>query len=792
MIFSRPILYYLRQVGLTLVLAAGLTAIVFKYDMTSYALRDWLVWRYLSYIAVVCTWNAACFALGAWVVARFPRLKVTPPERLLFSITFGVFGFFCLMFIAGVFKSWSPFFAVSVLPALLTLGGREAFLVIRRVYKQSLRTKYTPRKSILVYAKLMGGAVALAMIYLTVLTPHNASFDGLWYHLGIAEEYAVSGGLRVFPEGRYHDAYPHLSTYLYAWCLLLPKTLLFDRLLLCAHLEYSLFLWTLAFIPSLVRRLGARRQSALSWVVTFTFPAIFLYDSSLSIGADHVAAFWAAPIFIALLLVLRRPSIAHWVFFIVPLSGAISTKYTAFALVFGPLVFSLMCFLAQSLVRKWRPRLTLSRRISAMLIAAVVGLVATSPFWLKNWIWYGDPFFPILHKHLTPHMWTVDAAQHYETEIVTSIRGFRGPDADHWTRWFRTWLDFSLAQYDWHNFHRDVPIFGFLFSFSTLALPFLRKTKRVWLLTLFVYAGLMVWFWMSPQLRYLQALLPWMVAVTAVVLGRLWQDGLGPRVVTCAAVAFQLTSGSDTYFIPSHAMNGTTPIKLSADLITSGFRGQHTNRYNVHDERVVLGKHLPPTARVLFHEEPIAFGIDRQIVVDSPGYQGAISYGRLKPWEVVDMLRKRMRATHAVWVDRRSRMLDSVAGDLSFFSFTVHDTEQVRSLGPFKLAKIKQQTVMRKTSDLVTFLGCDEGYTPGLYLRSKMTVPGAGPRHTYQYPKPQKRISIENTNEVQSAINQSDFIVLGHCHAFRNSLSYDGFSVVAKRAKDRLLVRLQK
>ena len=57
----------------------------------------------------------------------------------------------------------------------------------------------------------------------------------------------------------------------------------------------------------------------------FLFPGIFCYDSGLVLGADHVAALWAAPIFLLSLRYVERPSIAYALLLGTVVAGALNT-----------------------------------------------------------------------------------------------------------------------------------------------------------------------------------------------------------------------------------------------------------------------------------------------------------------------------------------------------------------------------------------------------------------------------------------------------------------------------------
>ena len=44
----------------------------------------------------------------------------------------------------------------------------------------------------------------------------------VWYHLGLAEQYVVHGGVVRFPEAPAVATVSHLATWLYTWALLMP------------------------------------------------------------------------------------------------------------------------------------------------------------------------------------------------------------------------------------------------------------------------------------------------------------------------------------------------------------------------------------------------------------------------------------------------------------------------------------------------------------------------------------------------------------------------------------------
>jgi len=140
--------------------------------------------------------------------------------------------------------------------------------------------------------------------------------------------------------------------------------------------------------------------------------------------------------------------------------------------------------------------------------------------------------------------------------------------------------------------------------------------------------GVFVWYWTYHQDRYLQALLPWMVASTAATLALSWSSGRLARLGVAALVGAQLVWGGDVPFLPTHAMAGDVPIKRTIELLSASFR-KDTNALKVHTGYEEIPASLPADAVVLVHEEYQRLGIQRRFVGDSQRWQGAIDYAYL-------------------------------------------------------------------------------------------------------------------------------------------------------------------
>jgi hypothetical protein len=299
-----------------------------------------------------------------------------------------------LIFAAGLLGGLNATFFFALPVIMLALGAKPSLRYARRLLRhvRYARAKGGGERSPMTWLATSFGAVCLAMIYLSILSPLNASWDSRWYHLPLAEMYASSGRIFRFGEGWIFGTYPHLASLLYTWAFMLPKAQLFDRIALAAHLEYSVLVWTVAAIPVLARRVLPKRLRARfrlrgAWAAMFLFPGLFLYDSSLNLGADHIAALWAAPIYLALILAWPKLALRECALLALLISGALLTKYTSIMNA-APASLAVIGRAAWLLAKNIKtPRQIPWQGPVAML---VLGLAVTSAHWAKNWAWYGD------------------------------------------------------------------------------------------------------------------------------------------------------------------------------------------------------------------------------------------------------------------------------------------------------------------------------------------------------------------------------------------------------------------
>ncbi len=715
-----------------------------------YPIEEWLFWRYASYWVACLIWSTSCLSTGYALVRRLRGTPMPFAETLCVSFAAGVVLFYLAVNALGAVKGLhaSTFFALPLV--MIAIGARPLWRFCRRYVRHVRYRSSGPwRPTVLQLAIWTFGIAVLAMIYFEMLTPENVQFDARWKHLALAEQYAHRGFIPRFGEGWTVATNPHLASILFTWAFLLPGGALFDQVELALHMELTCFIWTLATIPAAVRLLVPGARAWASWVARLLFPGVLLYDSSLAGGADHIAALFALPIFIVMIRSIPSLQPGRLALLALLMAGAAMPKLTAgMMLVPGPVLVIASVFV-------WRAIRERQLSWTGPAAAVAVALGATAFFWLRNWIWYGDPLYPSLHEHLTLHPWTQDAATLFEFgykeyQFWRPSRDWEGVKETLGALW-----TFSFVPHDYGRYHGDMPVFGSLYTLLLVALPFLRRARRIWLLVILTQLAIFTWYWIHHQDRYLQTLMPWMAAVTAALMIRIWQTGWASRLALSALVATQIVIGGDVYFIQTHAMV-RSPIKKVNDLLSSGYEKRYDERLDVFKGWTRARDAIPEEAHVMLHDNHVHLGLSRATTSDWGAWQFGISYGRLQsPAELWDLYRE-LGVTHLLWEDRTSKGWDSIAGDLVFFDFAINRTSGKKSVGNLRIGAMTDERPSSAPYGRVAYIGCGNTYATGLYDLSQMTTPVFGPEKE-NFAAPIHSATLE---DVTGILDEASFVVL--------------------------------
>jgi hypothetical protein len=748
---SRPGLMVRWVRGLAaMLLGLGGTVIFARVMGAVYPLRDWLAWPMMALWGWVLLMNLACLSFGHRVLVRVLKLGRLPAlEAAVFSMVVGTVGFILAMYLGGAFGWYVPSFGVALPLGLLALGGLDGARLLVRCSKDVASSRYT------VWSLVIGafGVLCVGLLYLGLLTPDAVNYDASWYHLRMAQDYARWG--RIEPFWDYNAIVPHLASILYTWGYLVPGLEVAQRWMMALHLEFSLFLWTLAGVAAGVRRLVGDASLTSSWAAFFLFPIIFVYDHNLGAAADHVLAFFSVPVALATLRVLEGFTRGRCALLAIALAGATLAKYQAVYLI-APVVVMVSVGWLRAWLRIGKGYSPTTQRALrrnlwwAPAILVGLGTLLVSPHFIKNLIFYHNPVYPFLQDVIesTP---TVPNAHLYVQCTFTDISWV--PKGTFWMKVENAVkLFFTFSFYPHYSFTNNVPAFGSLFTLLLPGLLLVPGRRAIALVAFIATTALLAWGMTYNVDRNLQTFMPVLVCITGALLVKLWRLGWLARVGLIPLVGLQLLWGADAPFYSAH-----DHLRAAIDLARTGFEGRAKSRFEgFRSSFVAIGEALPPDAKVLFHASHNSLGIDRDIFLDMAGFQALISYHQARtPRELYEYFRSR-GITHllegqGIWESTRQ---ESVLYNLLMNRYAT----QLGRFGGYRLAAMPDEPPPAEAPYRVLCLQL-HGYADGLYPIERLNRVERMPAELLEYPPPERALDGNLLELLQAA---DAVLVRGH------------------------------
>jgi hypothetical protein len=483
-------------------------------------------------------------------------------EQLFLSFGVGLIWTGYTVFILGIAQSLS---GVSIGVILITLG----ILGLAGWLRKLPHCPSLPNAQI-GYDRLAAYLLTLTLFagFLLVLTPEIGK-DALIYHLAVPRLYLAHHGFYFVP-GNAFAGYPLLGEMQYVLALYLQNDIL------AKTMHYSLLCGTLLGM-GLWSRFLMREHSfpALSMLLFVSIPSVFMI-SHTAYNDLFVAFFTLAAIY-----TFRRWSENErkgWLILCAIFSGsAAACKYTAL------LLTPLGCL--GILWVNARKKASAFQAVHHLAFYAAAAFLAACPFYIKNWIMLGNPFYPFFHGLFGGLGWDSDQARMYDLFIRNLGMG-------------RDILDYILLP--WNLSFRakmDDPQFdGILGPIFLLTLPFLigmrQKETSIKVLVAYAFPTFLFWASSAQQIRYLIPLLSLLSLVSGAILSR-YRD----RKVIFGLLAF-IIIGSLTFngFHIVHHIMKIRPLNVAVGLESrDAFLARMIPVYPMYR---FVNRELPPESRV--------------------------------------------------------------------------------------------------------------------------------------------------------------------------------------------------
>jgi hypothetical protein len=716
------------RAGAAAVIAVAAAVMLARFLDGVSPMGQWFAWDLLRLWGWQVLLGAAWACAGHLVLGRLlgGEPPATPPlERWALAGAVGLVVFAVGMYAAGFLGLYGRTFAVAW-PLVMIAAGARAAGTEARAAVSAWRARRPTGPVALVAAAF--GAGCLGLLYLGLLSPNAINYDAAWMHVTIAQDYAREGRIVPFP-GDWVKSIPHLASLLYTWGYLVPG---FDhvpqRWMMALHVELLALLWTLAGVAAVVHWLigDAERKPRAAWAALFLFPGIFVYDSNLGGAADHVAALFAAPLFLTAARLAPAPSGRRWVLLGLFAGAAVITKLQT-----GYLLLPV----AAGLALAWGRRVAVGPRTPGLIAGPMLALAAAAAIaslhFGKSLHHHGNPFYPFLQDWFASTPTFPDAASHPLADPNWRAPGPLGARLGSALR-----LTFTFAFTPHYSFVNNLPVFGPLFTLSLLLLPVVKAGRRLWLGAAIAVGAVFIWAATYRVDRNLQIIMPLLAAVTGAVLWKAWQLGQPVRAAVAALVAVQVLWSGDLMF------SGKDRIQGSLALITSGFDGRAATRYASYRSEVRdLSAALPPDAVVVLHTMHGSLGLDRRVLLDWMGFQSLIDYRTMQRSRDLHDRFRALGVTHVVVGASGGAPPSTRQEELVFSAFLARHARLVGTFGWLMLYAMPAEPPPRPPLSSQVLLVGQPGYADGVYRVGDLATFEALPRHRQGSPAPRRWVT---------------------------------------------------
>lgn len=323
--------------------------------------------------------------LGFRLFRRFAQ-EADPLERSVIEFGLGTATVSLAVFFGGVLGAYQPVW-ILLAWALVLIGPHRSFL--RSLAQNWERLRGAPFDLVAVGALTIVGLLTLFL----ALAP-STSQDALVYHLAIPAQYVAAGGIEYIP-GNFFAQFPQNIEMLFTLGLLVGD----DALAKCYH-------WTLgaaatAAVAALCRTAHARASGVVAAAIFATIPTAALIAGWAYV--DLGVVFFTTLSTLCFVRFLKAEHTRYLVLAAIFAGAAAGSKYTAglqgLLLVGGVVISGRL---------EHRPTRRVIRDV--VLTAGLVGLVAC-PWWIKNFIYTGNPIFPFAYGLLGGDNWDPQRSQ---------------------------------------------------------------------------------------------------------------------------------------------------------------------------------------------------------------------------------------------------------------------------------------------------------------------------------------------------------------------------------------------
>jgi hypothetical protein len=495
--------------------------------------------------------------------------------------------------------------------------------------------------------------VPCAMTFVLCLAPPNAAdYDSLVYHLAAPRQYLLAGRIGELPYD-HHTYFPFTLEMLYLAAMMLRPDLLAGAVL--AKLFHWLMLpLSCGALIALGQRHATLRVGLLAAALFASLPVVLGESFTAYIDVGYTAftllaffTFWT----------WKENGERSWLLWSAVFCGfCLGTKYLG-ALTFGWLGL----WLLQSSRQRKQPIL------QPALTFAGVSLLIGGWWYLRNWMWTGNPVFPFAYEIFGGRGWTAEMARAYAADQARF--GFsRSPLDLVWLPWRMSMSPFYLGVLDgelrarpfWPLSHviLEDPAHSGVFEVNGLFLQamigpallafglpffFLKNKPRAATFCAWSFGFFFVFWAVTGQyLRYLLPAFALLCLPCAWAAARLWQRGAVTKWASTVALATWFV------FVPAWIWRNNAGIwSVAGGAVTP--QSYVSRSFTGWDAMQWASANTPRDARFVVWGEPRCYYLDRAYFWADDPHNNLIDYAKVLSAADLSRELRRLGATHVLW-----------------------------------------------------------------------------------------------------------------------------------------------
>ncbi len=536
----------------------------------------------------------------------------SPVERTCFGLGTGYFVLAYGVLALGLLGQLSPIPVAIWCAVLAIFGAKENAMLAMELLTgiSGLRASTRWPVYLAVALLIMIGSASVAGCF---TPPTSFEWDSLSYHLADPKIFARAHRIFYLP-------WESHSNFAFDMEMLYSIGMMARSIALAKLLHFAIAVAGVFGLFRLALRLAGRSVAWITVICFVTIPLVFWEAGTAYV--DLAATTYSTLSLLSLTRFAQTKDLRFVLLSGLMLGGMLGIKATA--------LVTITLYAAGLVVVAMPDRERVAKAIKYALFMGLIALAIGSPWYIKSWIYTGNPFYPFAYGLFGGRYWSAANSLDYTAAQYSFGVGHRPADL--------LLAPWNLTMYLMPG---HVPAGNFPRPFNDIQTPFaslspvflvilvagplvaVSAPRWVRILTAYSVVSIIIWFFLTQQVRYFLPVTPVLCVLSGWTTVRLWREG---RVLRFAAALPVAASIICAVFLAGILSTQDWQIASSADAreayLSTGLESYSAMSY--------INSSTPPNAKVVCYGEPRGFYLDRDYIWGDPGHSLLIPYDKMR------------------------------------------------------------------------------------------------------------------------------------------------------------------